>query len=140
MSTSQNNVIIQSTEAFKIAQAIYSAVTGKTEKLSKIFSDNYKITEADILQLHAKCEQMCTQWNVLSKNENITIQHTDDNKQNFSSIERLKLYDKSQTSPVEGITAFFIFICYLHNVRLRRQRVADLLRYSDRRAATPCRQ
>ena len=37
-------------------------------------------------------------------------------------------------------TAFFIFICYLHNVRLRRQRVADLLRYSDRRAATPCRQ
>ena len=38
-----------------------------------------------------------------------------------------------------GVTAFFIFICYLHNVRLRRQRVADLLRYSDRRAATPCR-
>ncbi len=39
-----------------------------------------------------------------------------------------------------GIIAFFIFICYLHNVRPRRQRIADLLRYSDRRAATPCRQ
>ena len=37
-------------------------------------------------------------------------------------------------------TAFLMSICYLHNVRPCRQRVADLLRNKGRRAATPCRQ
>lgn len=62
-----NGIQIQGTEAFKIAQAIYHAVTGKTEKLSKNYTENFRITIEDILQLHAKCEQMCGQWTIIEK-------------------------------------------------------------------------
>lgn len=51
--------------------------------------------------------QMCTQWNVIESNENITINHVDDNKESFSSFDRFKIYDKSQTSAVEGISYEF---------------------------------
>lgn len=106
-SESPKGFMIQGSEAHQIAQAVYYSVTGKTEKLTKAFSDNYKITFEDIQQLHAKCGQMCTQWNVIESNENITINHVDDNKESFSSFERFKIYDKSQTSAVEGISYEF---------------------------------
>lgn len=102
-----NRMILEGADSHKIAQAIYHAVTSKTEKLTRAFSENYCIKLADIEQLHTKFLQMCTQWTVLKRSENITVQHIDDNSQNFSSIERLRIYDQSQTSPVEGITFEF---------------------------------
>lgn len=54
-SESPQGFMIQGSEAHQIAQAVYHSVTGKTEKLIKAFSDNYKITFEDIQQLHAKC-------------------------------------------------------------------------------------
>jgi len=111
----QPGFMIQGTESFKIAQALYNTVTGKTERLSKRFSENYKIGMNDIFQLHSKFEQMCAQWDVIEKNENITIHHVNDNKETFSSIERFKVYDKSQTSPVESIVYEFNLLIQLKN-------------------------
>ena len=108
--------ITSSAAQHKIAQAIYHAVTGKTEKLTREFSENYCIKFTDIEQLQAKLLQTCAQWNVLAHNENITIQHLDDNSQSFSSIEKLKFYDASQTSPVEGITFEFNLLISLPQV------------------------
>lgn len=111
-----NGIIIQGSEAYKIAQAVYHSVTGKTETVSKRFSDNYKITLEDIQQLHAKCEQMCSQWTVLEHNENITVYHVDDNKEVFTSVDRLKLYDQSQTSPIESISFEYNVLVQLPNI------------------------
>lgn len=109
MSEDQNEpgVLVDPSDHHKIAQAFYHAVTGKTEKLSRSFTENYCVRSEDIEQLASKCAQMCSQWQLLESNSNITIHHLDDNTQNFSSIERLKIYDKSQTSAVEGVTFEF---------------------------------
>lgn len=109
-------LLVDSSDHHKIAQAFYHAVTGKTEKLSRSFTENYCVRFADIEQLNAKCKQMCAQWHVLESNTNITINHLDDNTQNFSSVERLKIYDQSQTSPVEGITIDFNILLSLPGV------------------------
>jgi hypothetical protein len=111
----QPGFMIQGTEAFKIAQALYNSVTGKTESLSKRFSENYKIQMNDIFQLHMKIGQMCAQWNVIEKNENITIHHVNDNKETFSSLDRFKVYDQSQTSPIESIVYEFNLLVQLQN-------------------------
>lgn len=110
MTTSRDEApgfLIQGGEAYKLAQALYHVVTGKTETLSKQFSDNYRVTLDDLKQLHAKLDQMCTQWTVIESNENITIFHIDDNKEVFSSIDRLQLYDSSKSEPVESISFEF---------------------------------
>lgn len=94
---------VKKDDSHAIAQAIYHSVTGKTEKITRSFSENYHITMSDIEQLHQKCTQMCSQWNVLGANENITVRHVDDNSQVFSSLDRFRIYDKSQTSAIEAI-------------------------------------
>ena len=108
-----DGVLVQGDDTYKIAQALYHSVTGKTETVSKQFSENYRITFDDIRQLHAKFQQMCAQWKVLGQNENITVFHVDDNKEVFSSIDRIELYDLSQTSPIESITFEFTFLAAL---------------------------
>lgn len=111
-----SGIIVQGDEAFKLAQAIYNAVTGKTESLSKRYSESFHVTMADLQQLHKKCTQMRAQWDVLGHNEHIVIQHIDDNKSEFSSFERLQIYDKSQTSPTESISCVFDILLRLPNV------------------------
>lgn len=111
----QPGFLIQGSEAFKVAQALYNTVTGKTEKLSKRFSEHYRIGLNDIFQLHSKIDQMCAQWTVIDKNENITIHHINDNKETFSSLERFKVYDQSQTSPIESIVYEFNLLIQLTN-------------------------
>jgi hypothetical protein len=90
-------------ERFKLAQAIYGAVTAKTEKLSHSHNANVLITRSDLDQLDAKCDQACSQWRVLNNSTSVTVHHTDDNKEQFSSYRRFGIYDTSRTSPVESI-------------------------------------
>lgn len=112
----RNSLTIEISDKHKIAQAIYHAVTGKTERISRSFTENYRVDFADIEQLFAKCDQMCTQWHVLNRSTNITVHHLDENTQNFSSLERFRAYDQSQTSPVEALTIEFNLLLGLPNI------------------------
>jgi hypothetical protein len=96
-------IIVNESDHFKIAQAIYNTVTGKTEKLAKTYDNDFIITLDDVQQLHLKLEQTSSQWKILSKNNNVAIHHVNDNKETFSSIERFKIYDASRTSATESI-------------------------------------
>jgi hypothetical protein len=109
-------IILDDAERFQLAQAIYNTVTGKTEKLSRSYSKNYMIRYADINQLHAKCVQACTQWNVLQKSSSITVHHIDDNKEQFSSMDRFKIYDVSKTAPVESVVYEFNILIALPKI------------------------
>jgi hypothetical protein len=100
-------ITVDPADRFKLAQAIYNAVTGKTEKLSRAYMQDFLVTGADFEQLHAKCEQASSQWRVLQKNSNVTVHHLDDNKEVFSSFERFKIYDSSRTSATESVVYEF---------------------------------
>jgi hypothetical protein len=108
--------IVDESERFKIAQAMYSVVTGKTEKLSKSYSNTYVVKRADLNQLDIKFYQICGQWAVLEKSSNVTIHHTDDAKEQFSSFERFKLYDASNASPTESVVYEFNVLLRVPNV------------------------
>lgn len=103
----QVGLLFKPNEDFTLAQAVYHSVTGKTEKLTRNFSTNYRVTMMDLEQLHAKCTQMVTQWAVCQSNSNVSIQHLDDNKEQFSSFDRFRIYDSSRTSPAESVSYRF---------------------------------
>lgn len=116
MNQDSTQLIIKDENAYKIAQALYNAVTGKTESLSRSYSDNYEVNNEAIVQLYRKIIQTYAQWEVISRNENITIIHIDNSKQVFSSIDRFQAYDKSNASPVESINIAFNVLLGLPNV------------------------
>lgn len=116
MTQDTTQLIIKDDNAYKLAQALYNTVTGKTESLSRSYSDNYEVHNESIVQLYNKMVQTYAQWEVISRNENITIFHIDNSKQVFSSIDRFQGYDKSSTSPVENIVITFNVLLGLSNV------------------------
>lgn len=108
--------VIDDSDRFKIAQAIYNSVTGKTEKLSRTYSKDYLVSLDDIRQLHLKCQQACGQWTVMNKSESITVHHLDDNKETYSSFDRFCIYDQSRTSPTESLVYEFNLLLELPKV------------------------
>lgn len=110
------NAVVLKDHEFKIAQAVYGIVTGKTEKLTKGFKSPYLIDFSALLQLHSKLLQTVSPWDKLQSTDNITVYHTDDEKQVFSSIERFKLYDASHSAPVEAIVYEFNFLMRIPGV------------------------
>ena len=77
---------------------------------------------------------MCTQWTVLQSSNNITINHVDDNKEVYSSVERFKIYDVSRTSPVETIVYEFNILLQLPQTS-QAQQYKITVRMNSRAAA-----
>jgi len=97
----------------QVVQDIYNELTGKSEKLTKIFDINHKANFEDIGQLHSKILQLYEQYNIVSKNCSVTVYYIDDGKDQFSSFERFQLLDRSSTSPVENIRLVYNFLIVL---------------------------
>jgi hypothetical protein len=96
-------LIVDQAERMKLAQALYGVITGKTEKMTSVHNKGYLIKFADIIQLHDKCNAACSQWQIVQKSTSVTVHHYDDNTEQFSSIDRFKIYDVSKTSAVESV-------------------------------------
>ena len=52
MTQDTTQLIIKDDNAYKLAQALYNTVTGKTESLSRSYSDNYEVNNESIVQLY----------------------------------------------------------------------------------------
>jgi hypothetical protein len=103
--------------SMKALQAIYNEITGKSEELSKRYEKAFQISFADLEQLHAKIEQACEQYNIESRNETITLYLVDDTKEQFSSFERFRIYNKSSTSAVESVLVKYNLLIILPKTR-----------------------
>ncbi|VUD68901.1 hypothetical protein TDB9533_04260 [Thalassocella blandensis] len=68
----QNDQIILGDEtsqqaiSFKLAQAFYSEITGKSEKINEKFTKSFILSIENIEQLHKRIIQSTTQYNVAS--------------------------------------------------------------------------
>lgn len=99
--------------SFQMMQSIYNEITGKSEELGKLIRSRYKADFNDLNQLDKKIEQFLEQYNIVSRNESITIFYSGDNKEVFSSFERFKCYDASKTTPVAYIQLEYNFLIKL---------------------------
>lgn len=83
----------------KMYQEAYHYITGKTEKISFKSSADLLIDFDELNQIHHKISQLCDVHNIIARSESVTIFHTKERKENFTSFERFKIYNKSITSP-----------------------------------------
>lgn len=83
----------------KMYQEAYHYITGKTEKISFKSSADLLIDFDELNQIHHKISQLCDVYNIIARSESITIFHTKERKENFTSFDRFKIYNKSITNP-----------------------------------------
>lgn len=93
----------------KVYQDMYHQITGRTEQIRKRYSDNVLLEFHDIEQLHMKLMQLCDVHNVIAKNESVSVFHTKERKEQFTSFERFRVYNSNATSPSVNVVLKYNF-------------------------------
>ncbi len=99
--------------SMQVLQDIYNDITGKSERLTQTITDSYMVGIEDLVQLNSKIRQMYEQYHIVSENCSVTIYHSNDSKERFSSFSRFSLYDGSSLNPVENISIEYDFLIIL---------------------------
>ncbi len=121
-------------QIFKVAQSLYNAVTGKTEKLAKVFKEPFVVNLESLKQLHYKFTQMLAPWQKLAVSENVIVYHIEDDKQTFSSFDRFLMYDASNSCPIESIAYELNFLIEIPGLE-KPQSYKVLVRINSQAAA-----
>jgi hypothetical protein len=93
----------------KVYQAVYHQVTGRTEQIRKRYTESILVDFTDIEQLHFKISQLCDVHNIIAKNAIISIFHAKERKEQFTSFERLKIYNANSVSPTVSVVIKYNF-------------------------------
>lgn len=93
----------------KVYQDIYHQVTGRTEQIRKRYSQNLLIEFSEIEQLHHKINQLCDVYNIIARNETVSVFHHKERKEQFTSFERFRTYNANASSPSVNVVLKYNF-------------------------------
>lgn len=89
-------------------QAIYHKLTQSTERLENIKRDKYRITIADLQNLHRIIEQSIQQYKVEAKNCSVNLSFNNGETEKYSSFERFNVVNFDlRNSYTSGISIVF---------------------------------
>jgi hypothetical protein len=114
LSSDHGDVLVLNHVPASTLQAIYHAVTGKTENLEKRFTKNFVVRKRDLDQLYLKVLQQLEHFERIA-GPTVTIKvsfHNGENQQ-FSSWERFKIFDSGKIEIVSDVVIKFEFIITL---------------------------
>lgn len=93
----------------KMYQEAYHHITGKNEKTSFKSSADLLIDFDELNQIHHKISQMCDVHKIVAQSESITVFHSKERKEHFTSFDRFRIYNKGNTSPTLNILMEYNF-------------------------------
>jgi len=93
--------------SFKLAQAFYNEITGRSERIVEEFNPSFILNIANINQLHHLIVQSTAQYNVCTANASFSVEYINDSSERYSSIERFNAH-----APVKGIAVEEVDISY----------------------------
>lgn len=99
----------QTQVSLKVYQDIYHQVTGRTEQIRKRYSQNLLLEFSELEQLHYKVMQLCDVHRVVARSESITVFHSKERKEQFTSFERFRKYNGNTASPTVSIVLKYNF-------------------------------
>jgi hypothetical protein len=95
--------------SMKTYQDCYHQITGRTEQIRKRYSDDLLIDFSEFEQLHYKVMQLCDTYNIIAKNEVVSVFHEKERKEQFTSFERFRAYNASSVSPTVSVAIKYNF-------------------------------
>lgn len=103
----------QASVSLQVVQSIYHELTGKTEDVSKSYSESFQFVHADYEQLHHRIIQCCEQYNIKASNCSIKVYYVNDTQETFSSFERFRHFNAGSSSSVESVLLQYNFLILL---------------------------
>lgn len=112
--------------SFKLAQAFYSELTGKSEQISEKFTKSYILTIDNVEQLHQRIIQSTAQYSILSANASFSIKYQNDSSERFSSIERFKVHAGAKGMPVEEVDISYRFLVFFPETKKPQEYIINI--------------
>ncbi|MGZ5789968.1 MAG: hypothetical protein ACXWJF_11005 [Burkholderiaceae bacterium] len=94
-------------------QGIYHELTGKTEQVSKSYTQPFKVIHSDLEQLHSRIQQALEQYNVKAETHQFNIFYQNDTQDRFSSFEKFRSFNAGSSSAVESVLFSYDFMVIL---------------------------
>lgn len=105
--------------SIQVLQGIYHELTGKSEDVSKSYSEAYRVNFADFEQLFYKISQTYEQYHVRGSTCSVKVFYIDDTQETFSSFQRFRAFNSGSASCVESV----LLTCNLMIVPPKTQKV-----------------
>ncbi len=97
-------------------QAIYHAVTGKTENLSKTLRKNVIIRYADVEQLYIRMKQQIEHYSLVAEpTVTVVLKQADSKSVQYSSWEKFRLFQVNSTEITSELNLRFEFLTQIPN-------------------------
>ncbi|WP_447955984.1 hypothetical protein [Vreelandella sp. EE7] len=103
----------QQAMSFKLAQAFYNEITGRSERLKEDFNSSFILTMDNIQQLHHRILQSTSQYNVATANASFSIEYLNESSERFSSIERFVAHAGSKGIAIEEVNISYNILVIL---------------------------
>lgn len=103
----------QQAMSFKLAQAFYNELTGKSERVKEEFNSAFILTMDNVQQLHHRIIQSTAQYNVASANASFSVEYLNDSSERFSSIERFMAHAGAKGLAIEEVDISYSLLVIL---------------------------
>lgn len=103
----------QTSVSLQVLQDIYHELTGKTEDVSKSYSDSFQIVHADFEQLHHRVSQCCEQYSITASSCHIKVYYTNDTQETYSTFEQFRNFNAGSSSSIESVFIKYNFLILL---------------------------
>lgn len=97
----------------QLLQDIYHELTGKSEDISKTYTEGFQIKQPDLDQLNHRIAQACEQYNICSSNCSVKVFFLNDTQQTYSSYEKFAAFNAGSTAIVESVLFEYNFLVLL---------------------------
>lgn len=95
---------------FQEYQSIYSELTQKNENIHKFYNKSFALDKNNILHLKGLIDDVLRQYNVVSKNTNLTVYQSDNTLKRYSSIENFLKIETTSKATEQIIIEYDILI------------------------------
>lgn len=99
--------------SIQVLQNIYHELTGKTEEVSKSYSEPFRVGLAEFEQLNHRVTQCCEQYSVQTSNCSVKVFYANDTQETFSSYDRFHAFNAGSVSVVESVLFTYNFLVVL---------------------------
>lgn len=99
--------------SIQVLQGIYHELTGKTEDVSKSYSEPFQASLSDFEQLNHRITQCCEQYNIKAGNCSVKVFYINDTQETFSSFDRFARFNAGTTSAVESVLVTYNLLIIL---------------------------
>lgn len=112
-------------------QALYHEITGKTEKLFKMWDRKVVVRQNDLTQLKEKICQQIEIHDAIGPTILVEVSHEDSESQAFSSWDKFLQYDLTRTTPIDEITIKVEFLVKLPKIDKHHRYIIEIGVRSD---------